>query len=224
MTTRFNRLAHLDNPADRTLPYVNLMDPDADTSFRIIITLIEGGAEGLVLGLPFSDPCADTVAQTAGAERALAAGADTPRALELLARIRNVAPDLPIALFAYMNAAEARGFTHFVKAVACAGADVLLIPDLPASMRIADPGFDEVCRHAGLTLGAYLPPHASDATRRYLETHASTFLVRTSADGSMTTPFGQIDRDNLSLTIQENPHYCKHLRTSLSPTLRRNFA
>ncbi|WP_341206961.1 tryptophan synthase subunit alpha, partial [uncultured Psychrosphaera sp.] len=41
------------------IPFVTIGDPDLDTSYQIIKTLIESGADALELGIPFSDPIAD---------------------------------------------------------------------------------------------------------------------------------------------------------------------
>jgi tryptophan synthase alpha chain len=86
--------------------------------------------------LPFSDPIADGPVLQASAQRALAAGATFERALSMIARLRrgdsSTPPcDLPIALMAYANLLVRRGWNESLRAIALAGADALLVPDLP---------------------------------------------------------------------------------------------
>ena len=63
------------------VPFVNLCAPDPETSREVVEALIEGGADALELGIPFSDPCADGPVIEASAGRALEAGSTTESAL-----------------------------------------------------------------------------------------------------------------------------------------------
>ena len=59
------------------MPFVTLCDPDYDTSLKILHALIEGGADALELGFPFSDPCADGPVIQKADKRALSSGTVT---------------------------------------------------------------------------------------------------------------------------------------------------
>ena len=145
------------------VPFVNLCDPDAATSEAVIEALIAGGADALELGIPFSDPCADGPVIQASAVRALVAGATTAGCFEVLGRIRAKHPDIPVGLLVYINLVTAPGVEVFFKKAAEAGADAVLIADLPIAMREAEPEWDRAAQAAGLHLIAIAPPELDDA-------------------------------------------------------------
>ena len=165
---RTDRLARLfgglrDKGEGAFVPFVNLCDPDPATSEAVIEALIAGGADALELGIPFSDPCADGPVIQASAVRALAAGATTTGCFEVLARIRAKHPDIPVGLLVYINLVTAPGVEVFFKKAAEAGADAVLIADLPIAMREAEPEWDRAAQAAGLHLIAIAPPELDDA-------------------------------------------------------------
>ena len=78
----FSRLTEANEGA--FVPFVMLGDPDLDTSFEIITSLVDGGADALELGIPFSDPVADGPTIQAAHIRALDAGVTVDQALSLV--------------------------------------------------------------------------------------------------------------------------------------------
>ena len=110
------------------IPFVTIGDPDAEQSFAIIKTLIDAGADALELGIPFSDPSADGLTIQMAALRALKANINTDTCLEILARVRAYAPEIPIGLLLYGNLVFARGIDNFYRDVAAAGVDWCLSP------------------------------------------------------------------------------------------------
>ena len=164
MTERFENLfARLAQRREGAfVPFVNLCDPDPETSLAVLETLVASGADALELGIPFSDPCADGPVVEASADRALANGATPARCLDVLRRFRTAHPETPVCLMLYINLVATPGVRRFMQAAADAGADAVLIPDLPTSMREAEPEWDEAAREAGLHLVAIVPPNASD--------------------------------------------------------------
>lgn len=163
MTERFENLfARLAQRREGAfVPFVNLCDPDPGTSLAVLETLVASGADALELGIPFSDPCADGPVVEASADRALANGATPARCLDVLRRFRGAHPETPVCLMLYINLVAAPDVRRFMQAAADAGADAVLIPDLPTSMREAEPEWDEAAREAGLHLVAIVPPNAS---------------------------------------------------------------
>lgn len=144
------------------VPFVNLCDPTPELSARVLEALIQGGADALELGIPFSDPCADGPVIEASAGRALAAGSTTAKCLALVKGVRDTHPDLPISLMLYVNLTVAPGLENFFRAAKAAGADAVLIPDVPVAMRELEPEWDEAAHSAGLHLIALAPPNASE--------------------------------------------------------------
>lgn len=143
------------------IPFVTIGDPNAEQSFEIIKTLIDAGADALELGIPFSDPSADGVTIQMAALRALKANINTDVCLEILARVRAYAPDMPIGLLLYGNLVFARGIDKFYADVAAAGVDSVLIADLP--IRESKPFRAAAIKH-GIAPIFIAPPNASEAT------------------------------------------------------------
>lgn len=112
------------------IPYICAGDPTLDATRRIAAALEEAGADLLELGLPFSDPLADGIANQLAAQRALAAGSTTRGVLDCVRSIRRQS-EIPIVLYTYLNPILQFGWAEFHRAATEAGADALLILDLP---------------------------------------------------------------------------------------------
>ena len=95
---------------------------------------VEGGADELELGFPFSDPLADGPVIRLAAERALAHGMRTAACLECLARVR-ACVDVPLVPMTYASLLEAYGYERFAADAREAGATSLIVADLPAGER-----------------------------------------------------------------------------------------
>ena len=112
------------------MAYITGGDPTPERTIDIAQALSEAGVDFLEIGIPFSDPLADGIANQLGAQRALLAGTTVPILLKTISRIRrNV--DLPIILYSYLNPLFQYGFERFERDAASAGADGLLLLDLP---------------------------------------------------------------------------------------------
>jgi len=97
---------------------------------------VEGGADIVELGFPFSDPLADGPVIRRAAERALAQGMRTQACLECLARVRErLEPDVPLIPMTYASLLEAYGYERFADEARAAGASSLIVADLPAGER-----------------------------------------------------------------------------------------
>jgi len=110
--------------------YICAGDPDMNQSLEIMFALERSGADVIELGVPFSDPMADGIVNQMAAHRALEAGATTRGVLELIRRFRKKS-ETPIVLFTYLNPIYSYGFTRFHEDAADAGADGILLLDLP---------------------------------------------------------------------------------------------
>jgi tryptophan synthase alpha chain len=96
---------------------------------------VDGGADLVELGFPFSDPLADGPVIRRAAERALAEGMRTRACLDCLARTRELLPDIPLVPMTYSSLLEAYGWDRFAEDVREAGATSLIVADLPAGER-----------------------------------------------------------------------------------------
>ncbi len=112
------------------IAYITGGDPTLSASAQIAIELEKAGVDLLELGIPFSDPLADGAPIEMAAGRALAAGASVPGIIDLIREIRKTS-QIPIVLFAYLNPVYIYGFEKFQTDAIAAGADGLLLLDLP---------------------------------------------------------------------------------------------
>jgi tryptophan synthase alpha chain len=110
--------------------FLMLGDPDLETSARLLDQVVEGGADMIEVGIPFSDPVADGPVIQAAAQRALAAGVHVSDCLDLIRGFRERHPDVPVGILTYANIVVARA--GFMRDAAEVGADSLLIADVPA--------------------------------------------------------------------------------------------
>ena len=96
---------------------------------------VEGGADLVELGFPFSDPLADGPVIRRAAERALAQGMRTGACLEILATTRERLPETPLVPMTYSSLLEAHGWERFEADAQAAGATSMIVADLPAGER-----------------------------------------------------------------------------------------
>lgn len=111
--------------------YLTFGDPDPATSLDVVAAVAAAGADVIELGVPYSDPSADGPSIQAAMERALAAGASLPGALDGVAALRARGVATPIVLFGYYNPVFVLGPEAFAARAAAAGVDAALTVDLP---------------------------------------------------------------------------------------------
>ena len=125
--------------------FLMLGDPDLETSASLLDALIEGGADMIEVGIPFSDPVADGPVIQAAARRALDAGVRVADCFDLIAKFRATHADVPIGILTYANLVVAR--PGFMREAENAGADSLLLADVPT---LEAPPFVQEMREAGI--------------------------------------------------------------------------
>lgn len=110
--------------------YISAGDPTLERTVDIVLALEKAGADIVELGVPFSDPLADGIVNQMAADRALRAGATTQGVLDMIRRLRQRS-QIPLVLFTYLNPVYAYGYERFHHEAAAAGADGILVLDLP---------------------------------------------------------------------------------------------
>jgi len=116
------------------IPFTLLGWPNPETCLRSVDAFVAGGATALELGIAFSDPMADGPTIQHAAKSVLDANFTVDQALQLLTQIRERYPEIPIGLLVYYNLVLARGIDRFFADIAQAGADGVLIADLPVEL------------------------------------------------------------------------------------------
>ena len=126
---RFEALAGAKRKA--LIPYITAGDPHPSLTVPLLHALVEGGADILELGVPFSDPMADgPVVQRAG-ERALKFGVGLRDVLGMVKTFRSRDAATPVVLMGYANPVEAMGVENFIGAAKIAGVDGVIVVDYP---------------------------------------------------------------------------------------------
>ncbi|HML27756.1 MAG TPA: tryptophan synthase subunit alpha [Hyphomicrobium sp.] len=134
---RFAALKKAKRPA--LITFVTAGDPDLETSKAILDDLVKAGADIIELGMPFSDPMADGPAIQASSQRALKAGQNMIKTLDMVRAFRTNDDVTPIVLMGYYNPIYVYGNERFIKDAKAAGVDGLIVVDVPPE---AD---DELC-------------------------------------------------------------------------------
>lgn len=169
--------------------YLTGFDPDRRGSLERLLAACEAGLDVLELGVPFSDPTADGPTIQAAMTRALVSGASVAGSLELVAEIRRRF-EVPIVLFSYANPLLSHGPEELSKAAAEAGADALLVVDLP-------PEHAEVLRGPAQARGlgwiGLVAPTTTPARRAQVLAASSGFVYAVSLTGVTGAPLDPSD-------------------------------
>jgi tryptophan synthase alpha chain len=169
--------------------FLMLGDPDLETSARLLDEVVEAGADMIEVGIPFSDPVADGPVIQAAARRALAAGVRVHHCLELISGVRDRHPSVPVGILTYANVVMARA--GFIREAAEAGADSLLIADVPALE--AEPFVREMA-HAGIESVLIAAANTPDATLQRIAKLSKAYTYCVSRSGiTGTHAEGQFD-------------------------------
>lgn len=161
------------------IAFVTAGDPDLKTTKKIIKELETSGADMIELGIPFSDPMADGPTIQASYERAVAGGVHLVDVLELVREVRKTS-EVPLVLFGYYNPVFNYGLKKFARDAATAGADGVLIVDLPPEE--ADELKGELDKN-GVDLIFLLTPTSDEGRIRLVASKASGFIYFVSVAG-----------------------------------------
>lgn len=162
------------------VPFVTLGDPNPEQSLKIIDALIEGGADALELGIPFSDPLADGPTIQHATLRAFASGVTPTQCFEMLAAIRQKYPAIPIGLLMYANLVFNRGIDEFYAECARVGVDSVLVADVPVEE--SAPFRQAALRHNVAPI-FICPPNADDDLLRQIAEHGRGYTYLLSRAG-----------------------------------------
>lgn len=111
--------------------YVVAGYPDTETSKQVINALVNGGADIIEVGIPFSDPIADGPTIQAASNAALRKGMTPEKALNLVRSIRKQHPNLPLLAMTYSNILVRTGMKKFMSESKQCGLDGFILPDMP---------------------------------------------------------------------------------------------
>ena len=163
------------------IPYVVAGYPDLETSLEAALACVDGGADLLEVGLPYSDPLADGATLQRASAASLRAGATFDRSIELVRRIARARPGVPLVPMCYANQVIGGGDGRAAATrLADAGASGIIVADLTP-----DEGgpFEAVAGSVGLAVVYLVAPTTPPERRRAIANRASGFLYCVSLVG-----------------------------------------
>jgi len=146
----------------------------------ILDALVEGGADVIELGMPFTDPMADGPAIQAANLRSLAAGTKTADIFRMATEFRARHPQVPLVLMGYANPMTTRGPEWFAAECTRAGVDGVICVDIPPE---EDPELGPALRAAGVSLIRLATPTSDEARLPVILKDTSGFLYYVSVAG-----------------------------------------
>jgi tryptophan synthase alpha chain len=171
--------------------FVTAGDPDFDTSLKILQGLPKAGAKIIEVGMPFTDPMADGPAIQASSLRALRGGQTMKKTLALVRKFRRNDDQTPIVLMGYYNPIYIYGVEGFLADAKGAGADGLIIVDLPPEHD------DELClpaMRAGLNFIRLATPTTDDKRLPKVLGNTTGFVYYVSVTGITGTKAPDVAR------------------------------
>ncbi len=182
------------------IPYLMAGYPEPAHTLALMQALVEGGADIIELGVPFSDPMADgPVIQKAG-EAALRHGVGMAEVLAMVRAFRASDTRTPIVLMGYANPVESYNLQHgphgFVKDAASAGVDGVLIVDYPPEECV---DFAATLRAHDMDLIFLLAPTSTELRMRQVAAVASGYVYYVSLKG--VTGSGALNTDEVEAML-----------------------
>jgi tryptophan synthase alpha chain len=159
------------------MAYITGGDPDLPRCRSIALRLALEGIDFLEVGVPFSDPLADGIANQLGAQRALGSGTTLPKIFELVAQIRE-RTQVPLILYSYLNPILQYGIERFESDAFQVGVDGLLVLDLPPDEKLVAER-----RAPKLHRIQLVAPTTPDPRLALIAGHASGFIYYVSREG-----------------------------------------
>ncbi len=178
------------------IPFITAGDPEPGLTVALMHALVEGGADVIELGVPFSDPMADGPVIQRASERALANGVSLTQVLGWVREFRQRDAATPVVLMGYANPIERMGERAFAQAAREAGVDGVLVVDYPPEECEA---FAHLMREHDVDPIFLLAPTTTDARIAQVARVASGYLYYVSLKG--VTGSGALDLDSVAARL-----------------------
>ena len=162
------------------LPYFPIGYPSYEESLEAIVAMAEEGVDGFEVGIPFSDPLADGPTNQAATQVALENGITVRDCLRAVRELRERGVRQPMLLMGYINPLLAYGVEQFVRDAKAAGADGMIVPDLPPEEAHI---FTGVCQQENMALVFFLAPTSNPERIALVSEKATGFIYCVSLTG-----------------------------------------
>jgi tryptophan synthase alpha chain len=161
------------------IAYITAGDPTPERTPELVFALERGGVDLIELGVPFSDPIADGPVIQRGAERALKAGTNVKKVLEIARNVRKTS-EIPLVLFTYMNPVLRYGVDALARDAKAAGIDGCLLTDLSVEEALSYTGS---MKGAGLDTIFLAAPTSTPERLKLVSEYSSGFVYLVSRTG-----------------------------------------
>jgi len=185
------------------IPFFTGGFPTRKATVELIRAAVDAGSDVVEIGMPFSDPLADGPAIQHSSKVALDNGTSLKTVLEIVAEVRKFS-DVPLVLMGYFNPLLAMGESRFCRAARKAGADGLIIPDLPIEEAEQ---FSTFAQKSGLSMIFLVAPTTSRERITEIDFACDDLVYAVTVTG--VTGTGKKFDENTA-------RYLRHLRRSLS--------
>lgn len=185
------------------IPFITAGDPAPELTVPLMHALVEGGADIIELGVPFSDPMADGPVIQRASERALQFGVGLRDVLQFVREFRQSNQKTPVVLMGYANPMERMGQDTFIAKAAAAGVDGVLVVDYPPE---ECEEFASKMQQQGMDTIFLLAPTSTDERIAQVGKIASGYVYYVSLKG--VTGSGALDLDAVAAMI---PRIKKHV-------------
>ena len=156
-------------------------DPNIETSFKIINTIIDNGADIIEIGMPFSDPIADGPIIQESSLRSINNGFKINDIFEIVNKIRKKNNEIPIILMGYYNSIFNLGISNFISKCSESGVDGLIVVDLQPE---EDSELLITAREKNIDLIRLITPTTNEKRLKTILKNASGFLYYVTITGT----------------------------------------
>lgn len=174
------------------ITFITCGDPDFETTAEAVKVAEENGADLIELGIPFSDPTAESALVQESNLRALESGATTDKIFDFVKEIRKDT-SLPLIFKTYANVVFSYGTERFMSVCKDIGIDGILILDLPYEEKEE---FHPICQKYGIALISMIAPTS----------HNRIEMIAKEAEGFiyiLPSPSAEINGENTEKALKE---------------------
>ena len=176
--------------------FITAGDPGPELTVPLMHALVEGGANVLELGVPFSDPMAEGPVIQRACERALQFNIGLKDVFAFVREFRQKDQTTPVVLMGYANPIDRIGQQEFIRCAKEAGADGAIVVDYPPE-ECAE--FAAAMREADLDLIFLLAPTSTVERVKQVAQHGGGFSYYVSLKG--VTGSGAIDTEDVARRV-----------------------
>jgi len=155
-------------------------DPDLETSFEILKTIINNNIDIVEIGMPFSDPMADGPTIQESSTRSIENGTTIQGIFELVKKIRTLNNEIPVILMGYYNSIFNIGIEEFTSKCVQVGVDGLIIVDLQPE---EDADLYDKTKENNIDLIRLITPTTNKERLKTILNNASGFLYYVTVTG-----------------------------------------